>query len=71
MIDLLNTLVRKVDNQYLIFITIIITLISVIFKKDIQKAIKKITYYVGVKKGIKVSALIDHDIFSTFSRLSL
>ena len=50
MIDLLNTLVRKVDNQYLIFITIIITLISVIFKKDIQKAIKKITYYIGAKK---------------------
>lgn len=69
MIDLLNTLVRKVDNQYLIFITIIITLISVIFKKDIQKAIKKITYYIGAKKSTKVSALIDHDIFSTFSRV--
>tara|TARA_B110000902_G_C14093288_1_gene507728 strand:- start:92 stop:751 length:660 start_codon:yes stop_codon:yes gene_type:complete len=58
-----------VDNQYLIFITIIITLISVIFKKDIQKAIKKITYYIGAKKSTKVSALIDHDIFSTFSRV--
>ena len=69
MLDLLNTLVRKVDNQYLIFITIIITLISVIFKKDIQKAIKKITYYIGAKKSTKVSALIDHDIFSTFSRV--
>ena len=69
MLELLNTLERKVDNQYLIFITIIITLTSVIFKKDIQKAIKKITYYTGAKKGIKVAALIDHDIFSTFSRV--
>jgi len=55
MLDLLNTLVRKVDNQYLIFITIIITLTSVIFKKDIQKAIKKITYYYRSKKRHKGS----------------
>ena len=69
MIDLLNTLVRKVDNQYLIFITIIITLISVIFKKNIQKGIKRVAYSRVSKSDIKVSALIDHDIFSTFSRV--
>ena len=69
MFDLLNTLVRKVDNQYLIFITIIITLISVIFKKNIQQGIKRLTYSRTSKSDIKVSALIDHDIFSTFSRV--
>ena len=69
MLDLLNTLVRKVDNQYLILVIIIITITSFVFKKDIQEAIKKITYYIGAKKGMKVSALIDHDIFSTFSRV--
>tara|TARA_B110000285_G_scaffold217608_1_gene266158 strand:+ start:444 stop:1136 length:693 start_codon:yes stop_codon:yes gene_type:complete len=69
MLDLLNTLVRKVDNQYLILIIIIITLISVIFKKDIQRAFKKLAFNRGAKSDIKVSALIDHDIFSTFSRV--
>ena len=69
MFDLLNTLIRKVDNQYLIFITIIITLISVIFKKNIQQGIKRLTYSRTSKSDIKVSALIDHDIFSTFSRV--
>ena len=69
MLDLLNTLVRKVDNQYLILIIIIITLISVIFKKDIQRALKKLSFNRGAKSDIKVSALIDHDIFSTFSRV--
>ena len=69
MFDLLNTLVRKVDNQYLIFITIIITLISVIFKKNIQQGIKRLTYSRTSKSDTKVSALIDHDIFSTFSRV--
>ena len=69
MLDLLNTLVRKVDNQYLILIIIIITLVSVIFKKDIQRAFKKLAFNRGAKSDIKVSALIDHDIFSTFSRV--
>jgi hypothetical protein len=69
MFDLLNTLVRKVDNQYLIFITIIITLISVIFKKNIQRAFKSIYFSKGGKRRVKIVALIDHDIFSTFSRV--
>jgi len=58
-----------VDNQYLILIIIIITLISVIFKKDIQRALKKLAFNRRAKSDIKVSALIDHDIFSTFSRV--
>lgn len=69
MIDLLNTLVRKVDNQYLLFITIIITVISIVFKKNIQKGIKRVAYSRVYRSDIKVSALIDHDIFSTFSRV--
>lgn len=69
MIDLLNTLVRKVDNQYLIFTTIIITLISVLFKKSIQRGIKRLVYDKRAKRDVKVSDLIDHDIFSTFSRV--
>ena len=69
MFDLLNTLVRKVDNQYLILSTIMITLISVIFKKNIQQGIKRLTYSRTSKSDIMVSALIDHDILSTFSRV--
>ena len=69
MFDLLNTLVRKVDNQYLLFITIIITVISIVFKKNIQKGIKRVAYSRVYRSDIKVSALIDHDIFSTFSRV--
>ena len=69
MFDLLNTLVRKVDNQYLIITIIIITIISVIFKKSIQRTFKRIAFSKGARNNIKVSALIDHDIFSTFSRV--
>tara|TARA_R110002050_G_C8837391_1_gene505695 strand:- start:282 stop:974 length:693 start_codon:yes stop_codon:yes gene_type:complete len=69
MFDLLNTLVRKVDNQYLILAIIIITIISVIFKKNIQRAFKKFAFSKSARNNTKVSALIDHDIFSTFSRV--
>ena len=69
MFDLLNTLVRKVDNQYLIITIIIITIISVIFKKSIQRTFKRIAFSKGARNNIKISALIDHDIFSTFSRV--
>ena len=69
MFDLLNTLVRKVDNQYLIITIIIITIISVIFKKNIQRAFKKIAFSKGARNNVKISALVDHDIFSTFSRV--
>ena len=69
MLDLLNTLVRKVDNQYLIFITIIITIISVVFKENIQKGIKRVAYSRASKSDTKISALLDHDVFSTFSRV--
>ena len=69
MFDLLNTLVRKVDNQYLIITIIIITIISVIFKKSIQRTFKRLAFSKGDKSNIKISALIDHDIFSTFSRV--
>ena len=70
MFDLLNNLVLKVDNQYLLFIAIIITLVSVIFKKQIQDKFKRFTFSRGEKRSIKISALIDHDIFSTFSRVT-
>lgn len=70
MFDLLNTLVRKVDNQYLILIIIIITIISVIFKKNIQS---KLRIFIDKmrKNPIKdITTLEDHDIFSTFSRVT-
>lgn len=70
MLDLLNTLVRKVDNQYLILIIIIITIISVIFKKNIQS---KLRIFIDKmrKNPIKdITTLEDHDIFSTFSRVT-
>ena len=70
MFDLLNNLVLKVDNQYLLFIATIITLVSVIFKKQIQDKFKRFTFSRGEKRSIKISALIDHDIFSTFSRVT-
>ena len=69
MFDLLNTLVRKVDNQYLILTIIIITITFVIFKKSIQRTFKGIYFSKVGKSNIKISALIDHDIFSTFSRV--
>tara|TARA_R110000803_G_scaffold87473_2_gene154179 strand:+ start:156 stop:815 length:660 start_codon:yes stop_codon:yes gene_type:complete len=58
-----------VDNQYLIITIIIITIISVIFKKSIQRTFKRIAFSKGARNNIKISALIDHDIFSTFSRV--
>ena len=69
MFELLNTLIRKVDNQYLIITIIIITIISVIFKKSIQRTFKRLAFSKGDKSNIKISALIDHDIFATFSRV--
>ena len=70
MFDLLNTLVRKVDNQYLILIIIIITIISVIFKKNIQSKLRIFIAKMRENPIKDITTLEDHDIFSTFSRVT-
>ena len=70
MFDLLNTLVRKVDNQYLILIIIIITITSFVFKKDIQSKLNLFIAKMRENPIKDIKTLEDHDIFSTFSRVT-
>ena len=70
MFDLLNTLVRKVDNQYLILIIIIITITSFVFKKDIQSKLNLFIAKMRENSIKDITTLEDHDIFSTFSRVT-
>ena len=70
MFDLLNTLVRKVDNQYLILIIIIITITSFVFKKDIQSKLNLFIAKMRENPIKDITTLEDHDIFSTFSRVT-
>ena len=68
-LDLLNILFYKLENQYLISIIIISSLIVFILRKQIQDKFKKFNFKKDSKQITKISALIDHDIFRTFSRV--
>jgi len=59
-----------VDNQYLILIIIIITIISVIFKKNIQSKLRIFIAKMRENPIKDITTLEDHDIFSTFSRVT-
>tara|TARA_R110000796_G_scaffold43444_1_gene106812 strand:- start:176 stop:874 length:699 start_codon:yes stop_codon:yes gene_type:complete len=67
--DLLSILFYKLENQYLISIIIISSLIVFILRKQIQDKFKKFNFRKDSKQITKISALIDHDIFRTFSRV--
>ena len=69
LLDLLNNLFYKLENQYLISTTIVSSLIIFTLRKQIQNKFNKFTFREDTKKITKISALIDHDIFRTFSRV--
>ena len=70
MFEVLSTLFYKLENQYLISIIIIITIISVIFKKNIQSKLKIFISKMRENPIKDITTLEDHDIFSTFSRVT-
>ena len=70
MFEVLNTLFYKLENQYLISIIITTTIISVIFKKNIQSKLRIFIAKMRENPIKDITTLEDHDIFSTFSRVT-
>lgn len=72
MYELLKSLSDKLDNQYLIFIIIITIILIVSFKKEYKQGLRGYLY--KVKKALwyspKIKELEDHDVFSTFNRVT-
>ena len=70
MFEVLSTLFYKLENQYLISIIIIITITSFVFKKDIQSKLNLFIAKMRENSIKDITTLEDHDIFSTFSRVT-
>ena len=70
MFEVLSTLFYKLENQYLISIIITTTIISVIFKKNIQSKLRIFIAKMRENPIKDITTLEDHDIFSTFSRVT-
>lgn len=72
MYELLKSLTDKLDNQYLIFVIIVIIIIAAIFKKELQVNSKRFLFKLRrlFWYSPKIKELEDHDIFSTFSRIT-
>jgi len=67
--DVLITIIKAIDDPFLLSVILLVFMLAFIFKRQIIKAVKTVYYSAEVSTKYKIISLANHDVFPTMTRV--